>query len=261
MHKILSTLSIATILLTNIAYGAIMEGGVTKNGEFSGNQVIDSATSEPVSNATVTLPMLQYKTYTDKNGTFHLGTKINGDTIMSVEKDGYRPYSITINEDSVNKPLIVGIEKSNATDISLENNLLHLGDNNYSKGSANSGDFKVNGNGPMYTKTFKLTTTEANKNYYLVIGSIIGIDTKIARSMGQNRIRNSYSSPPEIFLNGEKIAEIHINGDGQKIKLPYPHIKSNQENNITIKTGKNMTQSAYTDYDDIELINLSIVSE
>ena len=258
MRRIIILLSLIFFLNPTAANSKVMEGGVEKTG-INGNQVIDNQTSQPVPDATVSLPMLQYKTVTDENGVFHLGTKVNGETVMSIEKEGYRPYSVTINENSTTKPIIVGIEKSNATDIQLENNLMHLGDNNYSKGSANSNDFKIQAIGPFYTKTFKMP--KPIKNHFLVIGSIIGIDTAIARSMGQNRIRNSYSSPPEIFLNGQKIAEIHLNGDGQRIKLPTPLIKTNQNNEITIKTGKNMTQQAYTDYDDIEIMNLSIISE
>ena len=93
---------------------------------------------------------------------------------------------------------------------------------------------------------------------YFVIGSIIGIDTALARSMGQNKITISYASPPEIYFNGNKIAEIELNGDNQKIKLPPSLIKANSKNEITIRAGRNMLQTAYIDYDDIEFMNLSI---
>ena len=98
-------------------------------------------------------------------------------------------------------------------------------------------------------------------NNYLIIGSIIGIDTKMAKQMRQNQIRNSYSSPPEVFFNGRKIAEIRLNGDNQKIKLPRALILPDQENEIVIQTGINLFQKAYVDYDDIELMNLSIQTE
>lgn len=258
MRKIFIVICLIYFFASTVCCAKVMEGGVEKTG-INGNQVIDKNTNQPVSEATVTLPMLQYKTVTDENGVFHLGTKIDGKTVMSVEKEGYRPYSVTIDKNTTSNPIIVGIQKSNANDIQLENNLMHLGDNNYSRGSANSGDFKIQAIGPFYSKWFNIPN--ASKNYFLVIGSIIGVDTAIARSMGQNRIRNSYSSPPEIFLNGQKIAEIHLNGDGQRIKLPTNLIKFNQNNELAIKTGKNLTQKAYTDYDDIEIMNLSIISE
>ena len=106
----------------------------------------------------------------------------------------------------------------------------------------------------------KILIKEANNNTYLVIGSIIGIDTKMAQSVGQNSIAFAYASPPEIYFNGTKIAEIQLNGDGQRFKIPYGLIRVNQQNEITIKTGRNMMQSAYIDYDDIEFMNLSIES-
>lgn len=261
MQKFIVILGVISMFFSCYASAEIVSGGVTKNGELSGNQVVDKNTNQPVSDAAVTLPMLQYKTYTDENGMFHLGTKIDGQTVMSVEKEGYRPFSLTVDEKSASAPIIVGIQKSNENDIQLETQMMHLGDNNYSRNSANSGEFRVSALGPFYTKTFKMAASAITKNNFLVIGSIIGIDTAIARSMGQNRIRNSYSSPPEIFFNGQKIAEIQLNGDGQRIKLPTNLIRQNQNNEITIKTGKNMTQTAYTDYDDIEIMNLSIISE
>ena len=103
-----------------------------------------------------------------------------------------------------------------------------------------------------------MAATALNRTNYIVIGSIIGIDTAMARAMGQNNVRNSFSSPPEVFFNGNKIAEIHLNGDGQKIKIPSNLIRPGEKNEITLKTGKNLMQTAYTDYDDIELMNLSI---
>ena len=92
---------------------------------------------------------------------------------------------------------------------------------------------------------------------YLVIGSIIGVDTKMARSMGQNKIIQAYASPPEIFFNGNKIAEIQLNGDGQRFKIPRNLIRADK-NEITIKTGRNLMQTAYIDYDDIEISNISL---
>ena len=99
------------------------------------------------------------------------------------------------------------------------------------------------------------------KKNYLVIGSIIGIDTLLARSLRQNAVVNSFSSPPEVFFNGSKIAEIQLNGDGQKIFIPQRLLKPGMMNEVTITTGRNMKQTAYIDYDDIEFMNLSIQSE
>ena len=78
--------------------------------------------------------------------------------------------------------------------------------------------------------------------------------------MGQNKIVNAYSSPAEVFFNGVKISDLQVNGDGQKIKLPTNLIKTGKQNQITIKTGRNMLSDT-VDYDDIEIMNISLETE
>jgi hypothetical protein len=180
---------------------------------------------------------------------------------LSVEKEGYRPFSVTINQNIASRPIVLSIEKSGTQDIIISAEMFHLGDNNFSTASANSSEFKVRAIGPFYTKTFTMEPNTLSKKNYLIIGSIIGVDTLMARSLRQNSIVNSFASPPEIYFNGQKIAEIQLNGDNQQIKLPNNLIHAGQLNEITIKTGKNLKQTAYIDYDDIEFMNLSILSE
>lgn len=237
----------------------VMEVGISKNGSF--NQIIDTQTNMPVSNAKVSLPMQNYTTYTDQNGSFDLVANIKDSSILSVEKSGYRPFSLTINDRVAARPMVIGIEKSDIQDITIATELFHLGDNNYSNASANSSEFQAQPVGPKFTKRFNISPNAKGKSNYLVIGSIIGIDTLMARAMNQNRITTSFSSPPEVFFNGEKIAEIQLNGDNQKIKLPNRLINAGMQNEIMIKTGRNLQQTAYVDYDDIEIMNLSIQSE
>ena len=223
------------------------------------NTLYDSSTNTPIGNAKVTLPKYNYSTYTDANGNFDLGN-IKDTTIMSVQKDGYRPFSLTVNNDTIaSKPLVVGIEKSDLSDIVLESGMIHLGDDNYSNASANAGYFRLPSAGPTFTKNFVLKS--ASGNNYLVIGSIVGIDTLMARTMGQNSIVNSYASAPEVYFNGQKISEIQLNGDNQKIKLPNNLIRPNNQNQVTIRTGRNLMQTAYVDYDDIEIANVSVISD
>ena len=156
------------------------------------------------------------------------------------------------------QPFTLAIEKSNVFDIKIDSRLCHLGDNNYSGYSANAGQFKSVAIGPIYQKKFFISSSTITKQNYLVFGSIIGIDTALARGMGQNQISNAFASPPTVYLNGHKIAEIQINGDNQKIKLPKQLIRWNQNNEIVIKAGRNIMQTAYVDYDDIEFMNLSV---
>ena len=245
------------LLISLTSFAQPMEVGISKTG--AANQIIDSGTNMPVSNAKIVLPKQNYTTYTDDNGLFNISGQINDSSVLAVEKDGYRPFSLTINEKIASRPIVIGIEKNNAHDIVISTEMIHLGDDNFSEHSANSGEFKGHSVGPFYSKTFQINSN--SNNNYLIIGSIIGIDTLMARSMKQNSITNSFASPPEIYFNGKKIAEIQINGDGQKIKLPNNLIRQGSMNEVTIKTGHNLQQTAYIDYDDIEFMNLSVVSE
>ena len=240
------------------AFCGVVQGGVEKELVVGPNQVVDSATNAPIGGAKISLPQNNYNTYTDSNGNFSLNANIKGQTVMSIEKPGYKPFSMTINEKIVARPIVMGIEKSTPKDITLETDMFHLGDNSYSDLSANAREFQVQAVGPYYSKDFKLPPISPGSKVTLTIGSIIGIDNIIEKSMGENKVSNAYASPPEIYFNGNKIADIQLNGDGQKIKIPYNLIRQNQLNEVTIKTGRNMLQTAYVDYDDIEFMNLSL---
>jgi len=239
---------------------AIMQGGVSESQTYTyaKNRIIDKTTKQPVANAKITIPAKHYTTYTDSNGRFELNTRINSPTILSVEKQNYKPFSITITQSTANAPFTLAVEKSGQFDIKIDSNLCHLGDNNYSGFSANAGQFKSGASGPVYKNKFYIPASAKTKQNYLVIGSIIGIDTALARGIGQNNISNAFASPPTVYLNGIKIAEIQINGDNQKIRLPQNLIRWNQQNEIVIKAGRNLMQTAYIDYDDIEFMNLSV---
>lgn len=256
MKKIFSL--ILVILISVSAYGDTIQGGVSERGTATSSRIVDKETGKGISGAQVSLPKEGYRTKTDKYGYFELDTSIDGTSIMSVKKDHYKPFTMTINEKNMSSPIVIGIEKSNGADISIDTNMHHLGDNSYSRLSANAGEFQGESAGPFYTQKFMLRNINIHKPAYLVIGSIIGIDTLMARTMGQNMNPNAYSSPPEVYFNGNKIAEIQINGDGQKIKLPPSLIKKNRINEVTIKTGRNLMQTSYVDYDDIEFMNLII---
>lgn len=254
--------SILIMLLSiNISNATIIEGGINTNERVkSFCTVIDKTTKKPVPNARITIPSTGYSAYSDINGHFELKTQISGQTILSIHKNNYKPFSMTINRNATYKPFTVEIEGTNPFDISIETKLCHIGDNNFSNFSANAGQFQSSAIGPVLNKSFFISTNVKNKQQYLVIGSIIGIDTALARGLGQNNITTTFASPPSVYLNGVKIAEIKINGDNQKIRLPKELIKYNQNNTITIKAGKNLMQTAYIDYDDIEIANISIQS-
>ena len=244
-------------LSTNAIFAAsTFEGGVSAEGRKSSSRIIDRTTGNGVGGAKVSLPKQHYSTQTDSEGYFELDTHIDGTSILSVQKENYKPFSVTVTDKTLSAPIVIGIEKTDANGLVVDSHMYHLGDNNYSDLSANAGEFRMQTIGSFYTKRFILKNLKFNKPVFLVIGSIIGIDTEIARSIGQNQIANAFSSPPEVYFNGNKVSEIQINGDGQKIRIPAQLIRRNQVNEITIKTGRNLMQTAYIDYDDIEFMNL-----
>ena len=237
------------------SFSKVITGEISKELKKDVNQVIDAENNVPIEGVLIKIPSKNYQTKTRKDGTFKLGTKFNSPTIMSLEKSGYKPYSMTINDGGV-KPIQVAIEKTTPHDIVVDTDMIHIGDNSFSPRSANAEDFSITSSGPFYSKDFKLKLINAGQELFLIIGSIIGIDTIHAQRLGQSKVLTAHSSAPEIFFNGNKIAEIKINGDNQKIKIPFGLIKQNANNNLTIKTGRNLYKTSDIDFDDIEFTNI-----
>ena len=147
------------------SFSAAINGNVEKSGYGDYNQVIDSKSGNPVSNADVTLPSKGYRTKTDDNGKFNLDSKkITAPTIMSVEKDGYKPFSVTVDKQSLSKPIVLGIEKSSPHDIVIDKDMYHLGDDNFSENSANASDFLMKAIGPFFTKSFRIKSVPQNQD-------------------------------------------------------------------------------------------------
>lgn len=237
------------------SFSKVITGEISKDLKKDVNQVIDAESNIPIEGVIIKIPSKSYQTKTRKDGTFKLGTKFDSPTIMSLEKSGYKPYSMTINDGGV-KPIQVAIEKTTPHDIVVDTDMIHIGDNSFSPRSANAQDFSISSSGPFYSKDFKLKLINAGQELFLIIGSIIGIDTVYAQRLGQSKVLTAHSSAPEIFFNGNKIAEIKINGDNQKIKIPFGLIKQNEQNNLTIKTGRNLYKTSDIDFDDIEFTNI-----
>lgn len=257
MKNIYFVILILFLSLTNAncAMAAKITGQVEKAGNLKQNQVIDE-NGAGVAGARVKIPQKGFMTYTDENGHFDLNTKINEDVILSVEKSGYRPFSLTIDKGVNDNSLVLGIEKVKRGDIVIDTTLYHLGDNNYSPNSANSGEFRAKSIGIYLSKRFDMGKISDSDSAYLIIGSVIGLDTKLAKDMRQNNISGAYSSPAEIYFNGQKIGELKINGDNQRIVIPNALIGG--QNELTVKTGRNLFQRNFADYDDMEIMNLSV---
>ena len=232
-----------------------INGGVEKQEIFKMNTVSDKASGYAVENARISIPSSDYATYSDETGKFEMPKNISPPYILSVKKAGYQPFSLTVK--SYGKmPLKIVISKNSANKIAISEDSFHLGDNSFSSSSANAGDFKMKSVGIFYQKNFFIKKLGLDEDVDLVIGSIIGIDTKEAKRLGQTNVVNTYSSPVKVFFNSKEIANIKINGDNQKIPIPRSFIKQNAENSVKIFSGINMTQVLYTDYDDFEFTNL-----
>ncbi len=236
-------------------FAKTITGEIKKETKKNTNQIYDAESNTPIEGVTVKIPSRNFETKTKKDGTFKLQTNINSPAIMSLEKSGYKPYSMTISSNP-KTPISVGIEKTTPKDIIVETDMIHIGDDSFSARSANAGEFSLMSKGSFYSKDFKIKPVNQDENLYLIIGSIIGIDTIEAQKIGQSGVLTAYSSPAELFFNGNKIAEIKINGDNQKINIPKGIIKQNQLNNVTIKAGRNLFKNNTIDYDDIEFTNL-----
>ena len=136
--------------------------------------------------------------------------------------------------------------------------MMHLGDNSFSENSAGACLINSPCVGPSYSQKFEVKNITPKTKAYVTIGSVIGIDTIQAMKLGQNNLRNASSSPMEIFINNEKIGELKINGDNQKIPIPPNLLRKMASNTLTIKTGMNKSTTTNTDYDDVELMNLFV---
>ncbi|MCK7484410.1 MAG: hypothetical protein MZU97_01795 [Bacillus subtilis] len=60
------------------------------------------------------------------------------------------------------------------------------------------------------------------------------------RRLNQGSATNGISSLTDVYINAQKIGEIRINGDNQEIMIPAELLIPNSENQITVKTGRNL---------------------
>lgn len=222
------------------------------------NTIVDLVTGKPVSNATVSIPSKGIVVKTNNMGQFNLNAGLIAPSIMSVNAEGYKPFSLTITENKARGPLTIGISKESGKEIIIDAELRHLGDNIFSENSANAQDFKTASSGSFFHKEFYLDKANEKADIVLKVGSIIGIDTEIARKLNQGTARNGISTPTKIYINSQKVGELRINGDNQEIFIPNQVLKPNTSNQLVIETGQNLLSRKRTDYDDIEFINLII---
>jgi len=246
--------SLMSVTCPYICKAEILSGNVDKE-EFLGtsHMVVDGATGNPVADAEVSVPTEGIFTKTNNSGQFKLDASFKAPAILSVQANGYAPFSLTINE--TGNPLTIVITKLFGNEIVIDNEIHHLGDDNYSEKSANAEDFKLQSESSGFSKEFFVEKFDSNSNPVLKIGAIIGIDTKIAHKLEGKKIK-TYSSPIRIYVNSKKIGEIKINGDNQEIPLPKSLLRQNSTNTIRVETGVNQQARTYVDYDDMEFMNI-----
>ena len=238
----------------------ILSGNVNKE-EFleKSHIVVDGTTGNPVSGAEVSIPTEGISIKTNDSGQFRLDASFKSPAILSVQANGYKPFSISINESKISSPLLIVVTKLFSNETVIDNEIQHLGDDNFSESSANAEDFKLKAGGPDFFKEFFVNKFDSEDNPVLIIGTIIGLDTTIAHRLdGKTRIK-SYSTPIRVYINSKKIGEIKINGDNQEIFLPKNLLKPNSSNTLRLETGVNQQTTRYIDYDDIEFMNLLLV--
>jgi len=253
-------LSLFFALLSSFCKAEILSGNINKEDFLEKSHiVIDGATGNPVAGAEVSLPTKGIFTKTNNSGQFKLDASFKDPSILSVQADGYKPFSLTIDENGNKKPLTIAISKLFGNEIVIDSEIHHLGDDNFSEKSANAEDFKLSSESSDFSKEFYVDKFNSNSNPVLKIGTIIGLDTKTAHRIdGKGGIKAS-SSPMRIYVNSKKVGEIKINGDNQEILLPKNLLKANSTNKIHIETGINQQAKTYVDYDDMEFMNLLLI--
>lgn len=224
--------------------------------DLNQNTVYDALTGAPVSNAVVGIPSKGVFTTTDGNGHFKFDYRSNKPMILSVKAKGYKPFSITVKQFG-DEPLKLALKKS-GQEIVIDSQIRHLGDNSFSPESANAGDFKLKSSGPVFNKSFYLSNLSYKTEIVLRIGSIIGLDTELAKRLNQSGIQFNFSSPARVYINNKQIGELKINGDNQEMIIPKGILKLNAYNEISVKTGKSVFDYDFPDFDDMEFINLVI---
>ncbi len=219
-------------------------------------QVIDAKTGQPLAGAQVSLPDQGFSMKTNANGEYEIprffGQK---PVIMSVQKPGYFPFSVSISKDAPPK-FTIRLQKQ-AQGIVLDTQLRHLGDGSFSPFSSAAAEFRKPPDGPAMRYQFSLDGVALSNSPCLKIGSIIGLDTAMAHYLSGNHIGVN-ASPLLVKLNGNLIARVQVNGDDQKIMLPKDLLHLQGVNTLEIEAGFHYPEPGRIDYDDMEMMHLVV---
>jgi hypothetical protein len=216
--------------------------------------VTQARDNQAMAGVSVQVPSMNYKTVTGKDGSFQLPPLSGKPVIAGFAKQGYVPQTVTLDQDS-QTPLVISLRELHQT-LVLDNEIRHLGDNSYSPVSAGAEKFRRSAEGVKLVRKFTLNHPVTNQAW-LEIGSVIGLDTAAAHQLGQSGFHR-VSSPMLVKLNGKLVTEINANGDGLRIPVTPQMLNMQGANTLEIVTGYQMPDGAYVDYDDIELMLLTL---
>lgn len=235
--------------------GSVRETAPVQEAADSSSRVFDRG-GKPLSGVVISIPALNYHAVSDENGRFSLPALPGLPAIVLFEKAGFVPFSATLDSQRNGKrqlPIRITLQSIDHT-LVLDTQIRHLGDNSYSPVSAGAADFRKHNDGPRFITHFVLSEKPATS--ILEIGSVIGLDTLEAHQQGQS-LFHRYSSPMTIRLNGQILGHIAVNGDRHHLTVP-PHILLQGMNTLQIETGFETPNGSDIDYDDMELMLITL---
>ncbi|AGY57640.1 dockerin type I domain-containing protein [Gloeobacter kilaueensis] len=183
--------------------------------------VVDKATGAPLAGVEVALPDEGISVRTDSQGRFRLPGSTSGKQILTARATNYAPSSVTTQN---RRGFQLELERLNPRLAVLDDDLHHLGDDNYDRRSSGAREFRLPAEGTRYVKSFVLARLPQS-DLQLRIGSIIGIDTEDAIAAGQSNLppssrRQAGSGGVRVSLNGQMLRELVLNGDNLTVTLP-----------------------------------------
>lgn len=219
-------------------------------------QVVRAMDGQPAAGVTVRIPALRWGTLSDAQGRFQLPALPSQPVIAMLEKEGFRPASVTLDRNSLaQKPLLARLEHAGGA-LLIDSEIHHLGDGSYAPGSAGAGEFRRQANGPVLRRSFVMPAKPRGTEM-LEIGSVLGLDTLDAHRHGQSRFHRA-STNMRVLLNGRLVGELSLNGDRRRLPIPAGLLQ-NGVNTLEIQTGFQSPDGVSIDFDDVELTLLSLV--
>lgn len=220
-----------------------------ENAIYFTGKVVDS-NNNSLSDATIslTLPEKEITSITDENGNYSFKTKENipSTIALTASLNGYtnKATNIYINsQNEFNNDFILTQGLSEVVDI--DNNLYHLGDDNY--GGAVNSQFQSNTNGIEYTNNFEL-----NNEFLQYDQATLEVFVKGSQDSINNGLPN-YISINNIIVGS--MGDSPEDGSFEKVFINFPISYLNEGNNIV-----KIISSEGNTYDDFEFTNLKITA-